>query len=550
MTAIREFALEATRKYLQSVVFVDDMIYQAETSKPMAVVEGPQMASVFKKPAPSAAPSTAAVVAAPAAAATSGTEGEPEAPPYHPKQLVESFAKERMVCALYEPAKGFASGPDSELFRLCERADVVILDWDLYNEDGKNILPLIAGLVSDSQTTVPHHVRLCAIYTTKPDLVRVTSQIYDHLKKEKLQVEAHELMLTAGASRIVVLGKPTTGRPEHQKTKAEVSETDLADRIIREFAGMHEGILPSAALYGMGAVRTSSKKILDKFSADMDGAFLVHRALLLPADDAYEQLPELLAEEALALMMDNRFPADLAARLSDEAIESRNIKLQLPLKDKRPKLADGTIAVNILKGGLRSVEKDFDTDKQKGLTSLLHEAMGANANATNMRLAALFSTRTSYSGRKDLTFGTVVRDLGEKSDFLLCLMPLCDSIRLSSKAGKSYSFPFWKLRADNCGAPSRGIVVKTPDGVHRELFVLGRPRDQLQMITFSATVSGTVVAVQKDGKHVLTTASSDLEWICQLKPNHAQRIAQDVGGSFARIGLVEAEWLRLKSERG
>ena len=36
-----------------------------------------------------------------------------------------------------------------------------------------------------------------------------------------------------------------------------------------------------------------------------------------------------------------------------------------------------------------------------------------------------------------------------------------------------------------------------------------------------------------------------LEWVAQLKPGLAQRVANDIGQSFSRVGVVEAEWLRL-----
>ena len=255
---------------------------------------------------------------------------------------------------------------DSEIFRLCERADAAILDWDLFNDDGRSILPLITGLVSQSSTTVPHHVRLCAVYTAKPDLEKVTSQIYDQLNKVGLAVEVNEEMkLTAGSSRIIVLGKPATMRSIEQRDKAEVAESDLADRIIKEFAAMHEGILPSVALHGMAAVRSNTKRILDKFHSDMDGAFLVHRGLLLPVDDPFEQLPELLVEETLAVMNDQRIPLEDIDKLCKETIDAADIKLTLNNKRNKKKYVPGEVAKVLLKQGVESVKADFDPANNK-----------------------------------------------------------------------------------------------------------------------------------------------------------------------------------------
>jgi hypothetical protein len=538
VTAIRKFARDSAQRYLQSVVFVDDEIYVPLPGKVAVATEIPATMNVFRA-------TTSSSIAKPSEG--DQAEAEAEKPSYHPKQLVASFARERMVCALYEPEKGFATDADSEIFRLCERADIVILDWDLYKEDGRNILPLISGLVSQSQTTVPHHVRLCAVYTTKPDLVRVTSQVFDHLKSSDLNVDPlGETALVAGASKIIVLGKPSVGRGAEQK-KAEVAESDLAQRIIDEFAAMHEGILPSLALHGMAAVRASSKKILDKFHQELDGAFLVHRGLLLPADDAFEQVPELLAEEALAVMMDHRLEPEKAKRLAEDAIQTANIRIDWAAKQGRPAAAPGQIARTILKEGRDGVKADFDLEKKSGWIDALHDAMGGDKK----RLAALYNTRTQYSDRKDLTFGTIVREqTADGASYAVCLMPLCDSVRLSNTNGKEYGFPFWTLRTSNSGASARGVVVKLPEGGFVELFQLGKPREQLRMEYFQAGAEGTVTAVSKNKKNILAGISVELEWIAQLKPAHAQRIAQDIGNSFSRIGLIEAEWLRIKSERG
>jgi hypothetical protein len=543
VTAILDFARESARRYLQSVVFVDDEIYLSPSEKVAAVQAIPSTMNVFR--------------ASPSPAITKPSEAEPavaaeaEKPPFHPKHLVESFAKERMVCALYEPAKGFTTGTDSEIFRLCERADIVILDWDLYNEDGRNILPLISGLVSQSQTTVPHHVRLCAIYTTKPDLIRVTNQVFEHLKSNNLSVEVKgDTALVAGASKIIALGKPTVGRGADQK-KAEVAEADLAQRIIDEFAAMHEGILPSMALHGMAAIRASSKKILDKFHQELDGAFLVHRGLLLPADDAFEQVPELLAEEALAVMIDHRLDPEKTKTLAEDAIQSTDMKIAWETKEGKLEANAGQIARTILKEGPAAVKKDFDLEKKSGwMIDALHTAMDGDKNSARKRLAALYNTRTQYSDEKHLSFGTIVRkQTTDGPSYSVCLMPLCDSVRLSNKDGKAYDFPFWKLRTSNSGASARGVVVELPEGGFVELFLMGKPRDQLWMEKFKAGTKGTVIAVSNEQKNILAGPAIELEWIAQLKPAHAQRIAQDIGNSFSRVGLIEAEWLRIKSER-
>lgn len=545
MTSSQEFALSAARKYLQSVVFVDDEIYVSVPATEVRVgVKGAALGmKVFAKPRE---PKIETVVEVKDQAEVDAA-GKDEPELYHPKNLVESFARERMVCALYEPKKDFPTDPESEIFKLCERADVVILDWEFYKEPGKKVMELIANLVASAQTTVPHHVRLCTIYTTNQNLKHVASQVFDHLQKQGLRVGADgEYNLEAGSSRIVVLGKPTTGRPDDQVKAAQVAEADLADRIIREFAKMHEGILPSMALQGLASVRTNTKKILDKFRKEMDGAFLAHRGLILPGDDAFEQIPELLAEEALAVMIDNQIGQEVATKLANKAIDGMSIATAWPRKTGNKDAGDVS-AIGLLKNGPGKIRDRVHLDS--AALDALHAEMDKGSHSAKERLAALYTTRTQYGSDRKLEFGTIARRklLDDQYEYSICLMPLCDCVRL--KNGTSYQFPFWKLRVDNKSASSKGMVVELPDGSFIELFSMGKPRDQLWMGDFKASASKMVVAEKLGDAFLFNGEVAELQWVAQLKPSHAQRIAQDIGNSFARVGVLEAEWLRLKADR-
>lgn len=41
-----------------------------------------------------------------------------------------------------------------------------------------------------------------------------------------------------------------------------------------------------------------------------------------------------------------------------------------------------------------------------------------------------------------------------------------------------------------------------------------------------------------------------LVWVAQLKPAHAQRVAESIGRELTRVGLDESEWLRLRGRSG
>lgn len=543
MTYLEEFTRKAAAQYLQNIVFVDDEIFDKPSGRPVEITSA---LPLFKSPFSNSVPEVKV-----------DNDEQVEKIPYHPKQLVGSFAKEGMVCALYEPEKGFDTETNSEIFKLCERADAVIFDWDLYGEDGRNIMPLIKNLVDNSQNSVPHHVRLCVIYTTKPNLGHVANAVYEHLKNANLKVEPiqESLTLLAGATRILVLGKPNViGRTDESKA-LEVLEENLASRVIDEFAKMNSGILPSYALYGMSSIRRNSKKILDKFHGEMDGAFLLHRALVITSEDAFDQLPELLAEEVLAVVLDEQITSVEMVKIANEIAGTMPLTLpQLNLLPKKGKAgADQTDEGRVrmfLAGGAPAIKAEFKFSKDDEVpVGLLHSAMGCDKSASEKSLAALFNVRTRYFKSKPphLGFGTVVRyqyKEGEvnKLTYALCLMPICDSIRLR----KPTSFPFWRLGSKvRKNENGRGIVVLTKEDSYLDLMASGKPRDMLCIDKFNPDSSGVVTAMKEDESFWFQGENKRLEWVAQLKPAHAQRIAHDIGQSFSRVGVVEAEWLRM-----
>ena len=550
MTKLEEFTRKAAAQYLQNIVFIDDEIYDQPTGRPVVLSS---VLPPFKSPYTKSKAEPKNDV---------DNENSSEKTPYRPKQLVGSFAKEGMVCALYEPSEGFETKQDSEIFKLCERADAVIFDWDLFGEDGKNILPLIENLVDDSQNSVPHHVRLCVIYTNKPDLERVANAVYEHLNNARLKIEPVQkpLTLRAGATRIIVLGKPNVvGRTEESKV-LEVLEENLAARVIDEFAKMNSGILPSYALHGMSTIRRNSKKILDKFHGGMDGAFLLHRALVVESEDAFDQLPELLAEEVLAVILDEQIPSVDMVEISSEIAST--LPLQLPQlnlipKPTKPVQTDEECVRLFLGGGKPAIKAEFKFNKDDNVpVELLHSAMGCDQSRSEKCLAALFSVRTRYFKSKHpaLSFGTIVRYTHNEGEdeaivYALCLMPICDSIRLKHGAQKQTSFPFWTLKNKvEKNVRGRGIVVLTKENTYLDLMASGKPRDMLWLDKFRADISGTVVASYEDESFWFQGDKTRLEWVAQLKPAHAQRIAHDIGQSFSRVGVVEAEWLRLLAD--
>jgi hypothetical protein len=324
--------------------------------------------------------------------------------------------------------------------------------------------------------------------------------------------------------------------------------------------------MPAFALHGLASVRKNTKRLLDRFHAELDGAFLLHRALVLKDRDAFDELPELLSDEILAVLEDSRLNSAAVKDIASAAIE------QLPIAKAGRKLTDlngvALDCVTIFRGLLLSGEKDFQTalelsnrkkEVEKGFRGIsaqlltdFGEMLKFGNESRTEKLAALFCNRTQYGNDdRKLSFGTVVRHKNievDAWDYSVCLMPICDSQRLD----KSWNFPFWRLKLDaksgNVGKRS-GIIVIDPEGKTQCLAAGGKIRAMLWLQEFAPSPNRDVVATRNGTIFRFNTAGMIIEWVAELKPLHAQRIAAHMGTEVSRVGLVESEWLRLFCDR-
>ena len=93
-----------------------------------------------------------------------------------------------------------------------------------------------------------------------------------------------------------------------------------------------------------------------------------------------------------------------------------------------------------------------------------------------------------------------------------------------------------------------GVAIYGEDGT-RALAAGGKIRDMFWTALFASGKEGWVVSVPKEKSFQFATAEQIVEWVAELKPLHAQRIAAYMGGEISRVGLVESEWLRLFCDR-
>jgi hypothetical protein len=294
---VSEYSRYAAQEFLQTVVFIDDRIYEKKSG---AVHEPSKLTAPKHRKKVTKAQKQQSETMLP-------TETGEENEEYSPHDVVHSFAKKQIICSLYQPGKNTKVTQSSDIYLLCRSADIVIVDWDWYGKNDR-ALDLIEGLINQAVKEVPEQLRLILVYTQELNLFAIADQLFQKINEslgeeiEPIQEEGG-LALHTTNSRVSILGK--TGRkrvdthPDHI-----VKEKELANVAVTEFAKLASGLLHAATLLGLAMIKKNSRKILSRFNSLLDPAFLAHRALSLPNEDASRHLIPLLISEIEAVLED------------------------------------------------------------------------------------------------------------------------------------------------------------------------------------------------------------------------------------------------------
>ena len=478
----------------------------------------------------------------PGAGAVTGAPPSVDPPPSRPlkvEPVTRSFAGEGMICGVVSPQQD--DNDHDALVKAVARADIVILDWRLSRTTGANALPLLARILTDD-----HRLRLIAFYTDQPDLGAIRRKIaasLDSLSEPGRAVSDSNNgngAIDFGPCRILVYAKSDSRTLERGSI---VEEEALAARLIADFADMVEGLLPSLVLTALAAVRENVYQVLERFGRDLDPAFLAHRACLTQPMESEQHMVEQIASELHGIM------DDVVGRTSPAGIGVIELWLQSRFGNDEivfgPKHKATMNAVkNMLKYGLKKQPGPI------GLSNYILLSHGFSGGADNSReldrrLASVMSNRQVYGETaRQLTMGTVVRRLGEDDAMLICVVPSCDSVRLTEES----SFLFLPLLEAEQHTPQ--VVVPNREE-HQRMTVSLKP-SQWCIRDFRPDPDRECVLAHSNGPDqpfvFRDVNGGEYRWVGELKAESAQSIAQSIAARMSRMPLNKSEWLR-RSER-
>ena len=514
MESTLEFAhrsRECARRFLQTAVVVDDEAYMTSggsdaPERKLVVPDRRALAPGRPDPSP----------------VGRGSEHSLNA-----RSVMDSFAALGVICGVV--------GPTQSAMGMMRQADIVVLDWRLQKEDPEFALKLLHDLLTGEGDR--KSLRLVAIYTGESKLEEIYEGVFTRLKDARLKPEENgsKTAIPYRHGCVVLYAKSDVNLAAPLKGRS-ISEEDLPERLIGDFSTMTEGLLPRIALTSLTAVREGAHMVLDQFCADLDPAFLAHRACLSNPDDAERQIVNHVAEELRGLM-DNAVAARSPA--GAEAVEGwirhRNGRTRHFMFDEKSLDLDQTIT--LARKGLKASDLPH-----KAFASLSAGFADSGAVGLDERLAWIMSFRTVFNAPPPtLWLGSVVTANTDGDErHLICMRPRCDCVRLEDETC------FFFLPLVEPRKAKEQLVVKLGNEFKRlgiGLDPVGWVRQQFKPLEGKDAVIAT--KQEPDGLFVFKDTSNErYTWQGELKAEYAQRIAQTFTTTLSRVAVDESEWLR------
>lgn len=535
-----DYGRRAAKRFLKTAIVIDDHISAPVEPDEIETVEAPAFAVIEGKPADVAAE------AAEKPAEPSATTESPSDLPIKP--LADAFLDQQIVCGVLKPTD---TDEDADVIsravRAAEVADIVIVDWYLRGTDNQLALSILSHILQSDQTR-EGRLRLILVYTSAAPLHERSKELAAHLKSQGIECDLpkdDETLIQADSCRIRFVQK--------RLGKEGNAVESLPELAVDEFSRLSSGLLSNFALLGIGALRDATHHLLATFDRRLDPAFVGHRAMLGDADGARSlamalfmlqmkgilslpnHLGNSLGNDELGAWFDDRFGyAEADEHLKEKGLKKNALRSGLldgglNLKTAHPALFLPD-AQRLAKSGT-DIEKEVSHEFAR-LATFVREFQGFNP--------------LPKGWLPTLTLGSVVRlKEGEKSHYLMCVQPLCDTVRVD----EARYFPFVRL-VDGGGVKNADHLVIRDGGesvvVSVESKAGSRHYEKFEPDPVSRAVRAKPVLHEERlaGYSFFGPGNVEYAWIGDVDAMKAQRIAVDLSGLLARVGIDEYEWLR------
>ena len=455
--------------------------------------------------------------------------------------LIDSFSKLGIICGVV--------GPNDSAMQTMRQADIVILDWRLQEDDPDCALNLLRDLLTGESDR--NSLRLVAIYTGEPILEDIGAKIYAELERQSLEPDENEtkMEIRYRHGRVVLYAKSSLNLTSTLKDRY-FAEENLPKRLVEDFAHMTEGLLPGIALTSLTAVREGSHKVLDRFSAELDPAYLAHMACLSCPEEAERQIVSHIAEELRGLADEAVTAESPAGKQAAERWIQRDGRdcFKFKLNSAKAINLDSAKTIQLVTKGLEASAEFSNSSKKKAFEFLSAGFAQPGIVSVDERLAWIMNFRTLYNApAPKLWLGSIVTTQQDgKPRHLICITPRCDSVRLNEET----SFIFLPLVRPEKKWGTQ-LVIKLGSEFCR-MSVLFESAS-LELLNFIPSEDRhEVIGIKRESDDKFEFVDTDgvrYEWRGELKSEYAQRIAQNFAAMLSRQAIDESEWLRRMAKK-
>lgn len=476
------------------------------------------------------------------------------------KALTDAFGDKGILCAVIKPKTETETNAiiKDRIVKLAHTSDVVILDWFLAGHDNTIAKESIVSILADDGKN-GGRLRLIVIYSNATGSAAI-EELSRELPDHRPETGGQHPGLRNNNSYVVFLSKPGA----EGSTPSTVKPEDLPAKVIEIFQSLTTGLLPAATLHTIAVIREQTHHLLSTFSSKLDGAFLAHRCLIPDPNDAEQFLFDLLTEE-IGSLISHGSTGDVVS--VQHCIERLEKSAEFTDKEKeRLQKALTEYSITKIEGFKKLFSRDEDKKDLKDtedrvvaeeVLKLVYRADPEIMKTARQELSVLSTLDSCFTSGLNsiklprLRLGTILKEISDSS-YLLCIQPLCDSIRIKNYRDTIFPFLSLKVANDQDNKCSLDICVPQKDGSAVWLSVYPKPNALVSYLFRAKSADEAFVeAVNSEGSLIFKTADGGkiFQWMADLKISKAQRIASQLAARIHTSGIDEFEWMRLHQAR-
>ena len=467
------------------------------------------------------------------------------------EKFIDDFAAKNINACLYLWKN---ENQIDNILKLVRNNDVSILDWKIgiqkqvAEEDMDKDCPddgergfytkeLLQRLI-DEQPAVP---RLLIIYTEE------ISEVQNYLKSlsdkysESNLPDDYTWISKSKCVKISLYFKEGIAGIHNVPAERIIRYENLPAAIIKDFAEMHEGILPLALLRSLTVIRENTGSLLNTFNKDLDPAFVLHQALSPNPEEADNLLVQTIADAFSSLYFYQNKPALKTCKFVDAWVDKQSFQQSLLSIGKSS--AQATFTLNAeerkkwlyvgyplflqdmyktTKGmeGAVAQKTVADLDQQKSLFNPIKKCFsvdGVDMDVVNKKFAILTHHKSLFFPSDEylpcLMPGCVIKS--ETEEYFVCIQQACDCLRISERSRKVLFLPL-KISQQNFD-----IVLKNNHSDEMlTLAVRHKTSYDIETLEFNPADGDTVIKAQKEEQKIYSL----------MKKNKTQEeIAKELG---------------------